>query len=119
MTEKSYQEITREYDEMGEAGTELDSLVPVQARGSKRPRAVFSVRLSPNELAIISAAARKEGQTISDFIRARATAAVSGETAVHSIRGRLAFTGDLKEQLDRIEQKLDKLLDMDLAEHHG
>jgi uncharacterized protein (DUF1778 family) len=60
---------------------ELD-LVPVEARirvNKDTARAVFSLRLAPAELINISAAAKKKGMTISDFMRAAALAAASGE----------------------------------------
>ena len=75
----NYDDIAREYDAMKDAGTELDNLVPVEARVASNVRAVFSLRLSPEELSQISRAAKKRDLSVSDFLRQAGLAAAHDE----------------------------------------
>lgn len=72
---ESNEESARDWDKRIEEGTELDDLEPIEAKASGRESRsmVFSVRLSPEEMQEISAAAgdRKLG----DFMRTAALAA--------------------------------------------
>ena len=58
-----------EMDALKDTGRELDGLVRVNARVSKNPRDVVSVRMSPDELGEIAAAAAAIDQNVSEFIR--------------------------------------------------
>ena len=58
-----------EMDALKDTGRELEGLVRVNARVSKNPRDVVSVRMSPDELSEIAAAAGAIEQNVSEFIR--------------------------------------------------
>ena len=58
-----------EMDALKDTGRELDGLVRVNARVSKNPRDVVSVRMSPDELSEITAAAGAIDKNVSEFIR--------------------------------------------------
>lgn len=58
-----------EMDALRHTGQELDGLVRVNARVAKNPRAVVSVRMSPEELSEIVSAAGAIDQNVSEFIR--------------------------------------------------
>lgn len=75
------QELLDEYERRIAEGTDLAGLIPVKARTPRNPRAVFSMRLSKDEYAVISVAAEAKGQSISDFIRDAAmdAAALTGQ----------------------------------------
>ena len=62
------EDIIRDLERQIEEGTELDDAVPVRVK-SKNPRAVFSIRLAPDELSRISQAAASRGSSLGDFIR--------------------------------------------------
>lgn len=67
-----------EVDALKDSGEELVGLRRVRARVAKEPRAVVSLRLSPEELNRFTSAAAERGMTFSDFMRSAADAAVSG-----------------------------------------
>ncbi len=79
MTRQTDEEIIAYYDKLMAEGKELEGLVPVRARVSKNPRAVYSVRLSFDELSRIDAAAKQRGLSISEFMRQASLAAARGE----------------------------------------
>jgi len=58
-----------EMDALKDSGREMDGLVRVDAIVSKNPRAVVSVRMSPDELGEIAASAGAIDQNVSEFIR--------------------------------------------------
>ena len=72
-------EIIEEIEKRIAEGTEFEGLTRVRARQPKIPRAVFSVRLSPEELNVIARAAAIKGSTVSDFIREVAMSAAEYE----------------------------------------
>ena len=72
-------EIIAEIEKQIAEGTDLDGLIPVNSTAPKSPRAVFSIRLAPEELKKISKAARDSGVPIGDFIRAAASEAARRE----------------------------------------
>ena len=76
---KTYAEMAREAEEVKDTEREIEGLVPVKARVSKNPRAVYSVRLSFEELSRIEAAAKQRGLSISEFMRQASLAAATGE----------------------------------------
>ena len=51
----------------------------VAANVSKAPRAVYGLRLSPEEFAAFTAAAKAKNMTLSDFLRSSAWGAVEGK----------------------------------------
>jgi uncharacterized protein (DUF1778 family) len=56
-------------DALKDSGREMDGLVRVNAKVSKNPRAVVSVRMSPEELSEISKGAGAIDESVSEFIR--------------------------------------------------
>ena len=64
-----WREAAAEMDALKDTGRELEGLVRVNAKVSKNPRAVVSVRMSPNELSDIATAAGTIDQNVSEFIR--------------------------------------------------
>lgn len=103
----NYDEIAREYDAMKEAGTDLDNLVPVEARVASNARAVFSLRLSPEELNQISRAAKKRGLNVSDFLRQAGLAAAQG--ALDMEPGEQAIVlQKIREQVRLLSETLEK-----------
>jgi uncharacterized protein (DUF1778 family) len=56
-------------DTLKDSGREMDGLVRVSAKVSKNPRAVVSVRMSPDELSEISKGAGAIDENVSEFIR--------------------------------------------------
>src|SRR5688572_21642292 len=51
----------------------------VSARVSKTPRAVFAIRLSPEEMEAFSAASKARNMALADFLRSSARAAIAGD----------------------------------------
>jgi uncharacterized protein (DUF1778 family) len=78
MPRRSDGEIDEELRKNIEAGKELDGWQPVEVRVAKSPRAVYGLRLSPQEYQDIAEAAQARGMTMSDFLRSAARAAVEG-----------------------------------------
>ncbi len=76
---KTYAEMAEEAEEVKDTERELEGLVPVKARVAKNPRAVYSVRLSFEELSRIEKAAKQRGLSISEFMRQASLAAANGE----------------------------------------
>ncbi len=52
----------------------------VGARVAKSPRAVYGLRLSPEEMEAFSAAAEERHMNLADFLRSSAWAAIAGQT---------------------------------------
>jgi hypothetical protein len=75
---KTDEEIIAEYDKLIAEGRELEGLVPVKARVAKPVRAVYSVRMSSQELTEISRGAKQRGLTVSDFMRQASLSAAQG-----------------------------------------
>ena len=105
---KTNEEIAAEYDAMMEAGTEFDNLVPVRVKVAKNPRVVFSVRMMPDELDTIEAAAKKKGVTISELIRTAALAAASDELDL-AAGERESTLAEVREQVRLLAQTMNKL----------
>ena len=78
MTNKSYEEMVREAEAVKDTEAEVDGLVPVKVRVAKPVRAVYSVRMSSQELTEISKAAKQRGMTVSDFMRQASLSAAQG-----------------------------------------
>jgi hypothetical protein len=73
VTERGHDDTDDIDREMAEEGWER-----VQAKISKTPRAVFGVRLSPEEMEAFSAAAQARHVTLAEFLRSSAWAAIAG-----------------------------------------
>lgn len=80
MTEKA---IRSDLDSLKDSGRELDGFERVEARVSRAPRAVFSLRIGPQELEAIETAASLVDENIGEFIRRAALLRV-GEVMTHS-----------------------------------
>jgi len=78
MTNKNYEEMVREAEAVKDTEAEIEGLVPVKARVAKPVRAVYSVRMSSQELTEISKAAKQRGMTVSDFMRQSSLSAAQG-----------------------------------------
>lgn len=107
---KSYEEMAREAEEVKDTERELEGLVPVKARVARPVRSVYSVRMSSQELSQISAAAKRRGITVSDFMRQASLAAAQGaldleagqrESAILAVR-------EKTQELYRAVQELDE-----------
>jgi uncharacterized protein (DUF1778 family) len=98
-------ELVAEYERRIADGTDLAGLTPV---GSTPPphtrRSVFSVRLGPEELALISGAAHKQGLSIGDFIR---EAAKRAATEVDDLDAGEYSLESFKADYDALGRKLD------------
>lgn len=105
----SDEEMVAEIERQIAAGTDLDGLIPVKSSVPRSPRAVFSIRLAPEELKAISEAARAQGVSIGDFLREAARHAIARvdepDTAAddYSVA---AFQADLA----RLSRKLERSL---------
>ena len=75
---KSYEEMVREAESVKDTEAEIEGLVPVKARVAKPVRAVYSVRMTSQELTEISKAAKQRGMTVSDFMRQASLSAAQG-----------------------------------------
>jgi uncharacterized protein (DUF1778 family) len=104
---KDYDDIAREYDAMKEAGTELDNLAPVEARVASNVRAVFSLRLSPEELGQISRAAKKRGMSVSDFLRQAGLAAAQNALDIDAGEQAIVLQ-KVKEQVRLLSETVEK-----------
>jgi hypothetical protein len=100
---RSYDDLAKEADATHEAGAELEGLTPVRARVAKEVRAIFSLRLSPSELAEVATAAQERGQKVGDFVRLAALAAARGEVSVDSMEQ----TAVLAELCDKVMDLVD------------
>ena len=61
--------LAEELDALKDSGHELDGFTPIRARVAKAPRSVVSLRMSPQELHEIIAAADVLDRNVSEFIR--------------------------------------------------
>jgi uncharacterized protein (DUF1778 family) len=89
-----------------EEGRELEGWEPVEVLVSRAPRAVYGLRLSPQEYKDISEAARAKGMTMSDFLRSAARAAIDGELDAEKAAALTAVkqkTRELSEALERLQ----------------
>lgn len=103
MTEKTYEEMAREAEEVKDTEREVEGLVPVRNRSSAREaRAVFAVRLSQSEMEIIQAAAREAGRSIGDFIRAAALTVSEGEMKL-TTEERAATVAEVRDKIRELE----------------
>ena len=64
-----WRKAAEEMDALKDTGREFEGLVRVNAKVAKNPRAVVSVRMSPEELKEITTAAGAIDQNVSEFIR--------------------------------------------------
>ena len=88
---KNYEEMVREAEQFKDTEDELKGLVPVKARVTQPVRAVYSVRMSSQELTQISNAAKARGITTSEFMRQAAMAAVQGDLDLNAGEQRAAL----------------------------
>jgi uncharacterized protein (DUF1778 family) len=95
--------IISEIEEQITAGTEFDDLTSVHARRPRNPRAVFSVRLSPDEFAVISRAAANKDAAVSDFIR---EAAVTTAEYALAAMGKEADLVEVAKSLDALRERV-------------
>src|SRR5689334_17714273 len=107
-SDKTYEEIEREYADIRRQGKEFEGLVEVKAKVAKNPRSIWSLPLMPGELTEIERAAKARKMTISDFIRKAALSAVAGDlnlnegvkvAAIEEVRHRLR---DLSKTVKRL-----------------
>ncbi len=80
MTEKA---IRDDLDSLKDSSHELDGFKPIEASVSHAPRAVFSLRIGPQELEAIETAAGVVEENLGEFIRRAALLRV-GEVMTHS-----------------------------------
>jgi uncharacterized protein (DUF1778 family) len=106
---KSYEDMAREAEEVKDTERELEGLVPVKARVARPVRAVYSVRMSSQELTQITRASRKRGITVSDFMRQASLSAAQGALSLESGRreANLLAVRERAEELYRAVQDLD------------
>jgi hypothetical protein len=105
---QTIEEIAAEYDKRMAEGREFEGLVPVRARVSKNPRAVYSVRLAFGELSQISKAAEQRGITTSEFMRQAAMAAVQGDLDLKAGEHRAALLA-VRERARELYEAVEKL----------
>jgi uncharacterized protein (DUF1778 family) len=87
MTQKrSDEEIDAQLRRDIEAGVEFEGWQPVEVRVARSPRAVYGLRLSPQEYQDFAEAAQAHGMTMSDFLRSAARAAVEGTLDVEKAK---------------------------------
>ncbi len=108
---KSYKEIARDADEdffaferAIEEGRDT-GLVPVKADLSGYKGSVFSVRLKPGDMAVISKAADERGMKLGAFMRAASLAAALGE-----MDERLLLLEELRQRSEALEETVGKLM---------
>src|SRR6266545_2283080 len=77
-----YQELLDYYEEKRRTGTEMEGLVPVNAKVAKNPGAIFSVRFNMGELGVVEKAAQAKGMKLGAFIREAALSAAVVGTAM-------------------------------------
>ncbi|HEU0074792.1 MAG TPA: DUF6290 family protein [Dehalococcoidia bacterium] len=102
------EEIIAEYDKLLAEGREMEGLVPVKARVAKPVRAVYSVRMSSQELTQISKAARQRAMTVSDFMRQASLAAARDELDLEAGRQEAAFLA-VREKARELYQAMEEL----------
>ena len=85
---KTDQELTAELEQEIEDGSFLEGLRPVKNTAGRPPRAVYTVRLSLEEVQKFEAGAKARGMTLSDFLRSCALASLDADrgTALGEVR---------------------------------
>jgi uncharacterized protein (DUF1778 family) len=70
MATKKRDELVREWDEKIERGEETVGLTPVRATVIHKADVIYSMRWTPDEIAIVRQAAERSGVKVSGFVRA-------------------------------------------------
>lgn len=105
---KSYEKMAREADADFEAFESGEvELRPVQVALNYKG-SIFSVRLKPEEIAILGKAANKRGLKLGAFIRQAALAAAAGELELDGAE-RAALAAELREKLREAEAVASRL----------
>jgi hypothetical protein len=94
------EEIIADLEKQIAEGRELEGYEPIEARVPKKLSVMYSVRLSPEEYAEFSDAAKARGMTMSDFMRAAARSVID------------AGGGDQAAVLGAARAKLDELAEL-------
>jgi hypothetical protein len=105
---KSYEEMALEAEAVKDTEAEIEGLVPVKGRPAKPVRAVYSVRMSSQELTQISEAARRRAMTVSNFMRQASLAAVRDELALDAGRQEAALMA-VREKARELYQAVEDL----------
>jgi uncharacterized protein (DUF1778 family) len=108
VTNKSYEEMVREAEVVKDTEAELEGLVPVKARVAKPVRAVYSVRMSSQELTEISKAAKQRGMTVSDFMRQASLSAAQGALDLEQGRRATALLA-VREKAEELYRAVEEL----------
>jgi hypothetical protein len=98
------QDILDEYERRRAEGTDLDGLQRVNLSPSSKARATFSIRLSKDEMGIITQAARKRGVSLTDFIRDVSTSAARAEVSPPD------DLAEMKRELDNLRKRVNDAL---------
>lgn len=99
------EEIDVEMRKAVEEGRELEGWERVDIKVSKSPRAVYGLRLSPEEFQEYSDAAKARGVTLSEFLRSAARGAIEGEIDTE----RAAAVGTAREKARELTEALSRL----------
>lgn len=104
-------EIAKRYEDARERGEELTNLVPVKARTPRHAESIYSLRLTAEEMSVITEAARREKMKVSQFIRnAALRSALGGAPASAAedpaIRAELA---SIRSRLERYDERADQI----------
>lgn len=103
---ESEAELIKRLEALKDTGRELDGFERVEARTSKSPRAVFSLRIGGDELEEIEAAAIAIDQNIGEFIRQAALLRAREVTEKASVIGEVRTKArELTEALQRLYGK--------------
>jgi uncharacterized protein (DUF1778 family) len=105
---KTDEEIIAEYDKLIAEGREMEGLVPVKAGVAKPVRAVYSVRMSSQELTEISKAAKQRGMTVSDFMRQASLSAAQGALDLEQGRRATALLA-VREKAEELYRAVEEL----------
>jgi hypothetical protein len=79
-----------------DAEMEKEGWTRIRARVSKTPRAVFGIRLSPEEMEEFSEAAKTRHMTLAEFLRSSARAVIAGEAKLE--------WAEIEEQVRRLNE---------------
>src|SRR5688572_1811193 len=102
------QDILDEYERRIAAGTDLEGLTRAPIKTSPNVRANFSIRLNQEEFGVISAAAKRRGVTVTDFIREGAIGAAEQELAAEDVDA--LDLAEMGRELDRLRQRINSKL---------
>ena len=105
--EDSDAKLIAEIEKRIEEGTEFEGLERVPALKPRNPRAVFSVRLSPEEFSLIKNAATARGSNVSDYIREVAVEAATIEGQQNDEAYDLA---DIKADVSALNRKIERAM---------